>query len=124
MLYRHRLTGQAPRLIVGYMDYFDVEIYRREMFPPCAPRDRGPNIPGWQIQLKRIAQIKPKNWNEDPYLLCVLLSLAQLQEYHREESHPPIHLVSALLANPCAFFHWTPSSFMEVTSDFVSRAEG
>lgn len=73
------------------------------MFIPRTPKHGGDNRPGWRIQMKRVAQITPKNWSEDPYLLCVLLSLAQLQEYHRKEWHPPIHIVSTLLLLPFFF---------------------
>ena len=91
------------------------------MFTPRTPKDGGGNRPGWRFQLKRVAQITPKNWSEDPYLLCVLLSLAQLQEYHRKEWHPPIHIVSTLLIIPIAFLLWTPSSFIQVASDLTTK---
>ncbi|CAI7603781.1 unnamed protein product [Penicillium glandicola] len=100
---RNQRASQAPRPMIGYLDYRDVEDYRQKMFPARCPPDGLTNRPGGRIRLKRIAQITPKNWSEDPYLLCVLLSLAQLQEYHRKESHPPIHIVSALLITPPAF---------------------
>ncbi|KAJ5804201.1 uncharacterized protein N7518_000504 [Penicillium psychrosexuale] len=77
------------------------------MFTPRTPKGGGGNRPGWRIQLKRVAQITPKNWSEDPYLLCVLLSLAQLQEYHRKEWHPPIHISRLILTTKPddKFFH-------------------
>lgn len=86
------------------MHYRGVEKYRQEMFPFSDPPEGYCNRPGGQIQLKRVAQITPKNWSEDPYLLCVLLSLAQLQEYHRREWHPPIHVVSDLLITAAFLF--------------------
>ncbi|CDM29290.1 hypothetical protein DTO013E5_5980 [Penicillium roqueforti] len=100
-------ASQAPRPIVGYLDYCRVERYRGEMFIPRTPKHGGDNRPGWRIQMKRVAQITPKNWSEDPYLLCVLLSLAQLQEYHRKEWHPPIHISRLILTTKPGdkFFH-------------------
>ncbi|KAJ5282355.1 hypothetical protein N7505_000335 [Penicillium chrysogenum] len=111
VFYRSRKRSQpadkAPRPIIGYMHYRGVEKYRQEMFPFSDPPEGYCNRPGGQIQLKRVAQITPKNWSEDPYLLCVLLSLAQLQEYHRKEWHPPIHVSRLFLTHEPGeeFFH-------------------
>lgn len=122
MFYRGRKhsqpAGQAPRLTLGYLDYLDVERCRQEMFPARFPTEDITNRLRVRIQRKRVAQITPKNWSENPYLLCALLALAQLQEHHRTELHPPIHLVSALLITPAAFLLWTPSSFVQVPSAF------
>ncbi|KAL2699775.1 hypothetical protein AAEP93_009750 [Penicillium crustosum] len=90
-------AGQAPRLTLGYLDYLDVERCRQEMFPARFPTEDITNRLRVRIQRKRVAQITPKNWSENPYLLCALLALAQLQEHHRTELHPPIHLSRLLL---------------------------
>jgi hypothetical protein len=60
--------------------YTSISGDRRKLFEGC-PGPRGTvNHIGVNICLKKLAQTTPKEWTEDPYFLCHLLALAQLQE--------------------------------------------
>ena len=69
-----------PPLLVGYVHYPTINGARRRQFEPC-PGPRGTrNSVGARICVKRLAQTTPRDWMEDPYFMCHLLALAQLQE--------------------------------------------
>ncbi|KAE8374540.1 hypothetical protein BDV26DRAFT_284211 [Aspergillus bertholletiae] len=67
--------------LVGYFHYTDA----------CPDPRRHPNIIGGSIYNKRLAQITPPERIKDPYFVCLLLALAQLQE--RKLSRPPAYTV-------------------------------
>ncbi|KAJ6188737.1 hypothetical protein N7519_003645 [Penicillium mononematosum] len=87
--------------LVSYLHYTSVNGARRDKFEPC-PGPRGTlNWIGQRILQKRLAQIEPKEWTEDPYFVCILLALAQLQEREVELPKPATYTARLLVTNVC-----------------------
>lgn len=85
--------GKGLFPLVSYLHYTSVNGGRTDKFEPC-PGPRGTlNWIGQRILEKRLAQIQPKEWTEDPYFVCILLALAQLQERKVELPKPAIYTV-------------------------------
>ncbi|KAJ5922494.1 hypothetical protein N7516_010197 [Penicillium verrucosum] len=63
------------------------------------PRWGGMNSVGVSICQKRLAQTTPKEWTEDPYFICHLLALAQLQERKLDLPKPTIYTSRLLVTN-------------------------
>lgn len=85
--------GKSLFPLVGYLHYTSVNGGRRDKFEPC-PGPRG--VLNWisqRILEKRLAQIKPKEWIEDSYFVCILLAHAQLQERKVELPRPATYTV-------------------------------
>ncbi|KAJ5584427.1 uncharacterized protein N7459_004227 [Penicillium hispanicum] len=74
--------------------------------------------PGWRLHQIKVAQITPKNWAEDPYLVFILLSIAQVQERHRKLPQPPTH-TSRLLVTKCGEREFMHLFEAEVTSELL-----
>lgn len=88
----HIRNGLSP--LVGYVHYPNISGDRRNQFEPC-PGPRGAiNHIGASLSRKRLAQIVPQEWTKDPYFVCVLLALAQLQERKAKPSKPTAYIVS------------------------------
>lgn len=82
-------TRESSPPLVGYLDYGEVSGSRlRKFFPRPAPRGRF-NKPGVALSKKKLAQVTPKEWTGDPYFVCLLLALAQLQERKLGRSRKP-----------------------------------
>lgn len=76
------INNYKPPPFIGYVHYTSVNGDRRKQFEPCPGPRRTSNSVGMNICLKkRLAQTTPKKWTEDPYFMCHLLALAQLQEH-------------------------------------------
>ncbi|CAG8386161.1 unnamed protein product [Penicillium salamii] len=70
----------AFQCLIGYFDYSSASNGRKNKFQARCHPGGGDNAPVGRLHDKRLAQITPANWEEDPYFLCILLSIAQLQE--------------------------------------------
>ena len=79
--------------LVGYVHYTSVNGDRRRHFEPCPGPIGVKNSVGASICQKRLSQMTPKDWTEDPYFICHLLALAQLQERTLDFSKPTAHTV-------------------------------
>jgi hypothetical protein len=88
-----RSACQEPLPVIGYLNYTNVTGTRYHKF---SPRDRVRDIDYGisPLSKKKLALVTPKEWEEDPYIVCVLLSLAQFQEHRLKPPGPAIHLVS------------------------------
>ncbi|KND91088.1 hypothetical protein TOPH_04348 [Tolypocladium ophioglossoides CBS 100239] len=83
-------------LRIGYIDYGNIgdrfcgqryrELHRRQY--PGKPRF-------WE----RLSELTPKEWSEDPYLLCILLSIAQRQERSSRSRQSTTHSSRLLVTN-------------------------
>ncbi|KAJ5115542.1 hypothetical protein N7526_011423 [Penicillium atrosanguineum] len=74
----HIHTSSSP--LVGYLHYTSVNGDRRRLFEPCPGPMGALNAVGANVCQKLLHRIIPKEWTEDPYLICLLLALAQSQE--------------------------------------------
>ncbi|RDW64546.1 uncharacterized protein DSM5745_09957 [Aspergillus mulundensis] len=101
VFYRH---GQPDKhvdgpLLVGHLPYGHVKGGRTRLFQPCPdPRGRLNRI-GAEICEKRVAQVTPTEWTEDPYFACVLLALAQLQERKLDLPNPTTYTSRLLVTS-------------------------
>ncbi|KAJ5998595.1 hypothetical protein N7451_006405 [Penicillium sp. IBT 35674x] len=91
MFCRRMQTAQSPsqnfRPLVGYMDYLQIDSSRRKrLMPHPHPDNDRTNDVCQRISDIRVARATPLEWTEDPYLLCVLISMAQFQERTLEGS--------------------------------------
>lgn len=89
-----------PRLLlVGYFHYVYIEKARRRKLEPRCPPIGYHNEAGWTLSRKKLSKATPDDWSRDPYLVCLLLSLAQSQA--RSLASPPktIYLVLALTSD-------------------------
>ncbi|RAL02362.1 uncharacterized protein BO80DRAFT_443673 [Aspergillus ibericus CBS 121593] len=89
--------GSPP--LIGYLHYTDVTGDRLNEFEPCPDPSGRLNFIGASIRNKRVAQITPKDWTEDPYYVCVMLALAQLQERKLDSPKPIIYTSRLLVTN-------------------------
>ncbi|CRL21669.1 unnamed protein product [Penicillium camemberti] len=91
--------NNRPPSLLGYVHYTTVNGARYRQFYPC-PGPRGAtNKVGWSIHRKRLAQTTPEEWTEDPYFVCHLLALAQLQERNLNSSKPITYTSRLLVTN-------------------------
>lgn len=99
-----RSVSQEPLPVIGYLNYTNVSGTRWHKFQP-RHHDGGVDYAVSPLSKKKLARVTPKEWKEDPYFVCVLLSLAQLQEHRLKPSRPTSHLVSPPCRRNCHRFH-------------------
>jgi len=76
----------AP-LVVAFLDYTNVIRAREQRFPSDNPWTLSEPIRGWNKRKLRLCT--PKIWNQDPYLLSVMLALAHHQwKFFKSERYP------------------------------------
>lgn len=85
---------------IGYLNYTNVSGPR---WHKCQPRQhsRGDDSARLRVSKEKHARVIPKEWTEDPYFVCVLLSLAQRQEYRLKPPKPASYLVSVPCLSNC-----------------------
>ncbi|KAM6514288.1 hypothetical protein FALCPG4_015439 [Fusarium falciforme] len=89
------------QLVVGYFHYDTLAAKRRERLSPC-PHPRGDrNEPVIRLYRRRLSRITPIIWSQDPYLVCVLLSMAQSL---RRESRSPKSFIFTVRCSPYYLF--------------------
>ena len=90
------VISTAP-LIVGFLDYDTVIRAREQRFPSGDSWTLNEPLRGWNKRKLRLCT--PEIWNRDPYLLCVMLALAQYKwEVFESERYPVCfnHSINAL----------------------------
>ncbi|KAF5671561.1 hypothetical protein FDENT_10855 [Fusarium denticulatum] len=114
-----------PEPIVGYYSY-NVDGDREARFTARAGPPGTMNLPMEQIYERRLAKVTPQDWTRDPYLVCVMLSLAQVQERSDTTGQPRLYLVRLLVThrdeqeNAYVYKADFPSQFLECLK-FPSR---
>lgn len=83
----------ASQILIGYFDYTSATYGRKGKFQAKSHPGSGNNAPDGRLYEKRLAQITPANWEEHPYFVCILLSIAQLQERSLSTKRPTTHTV-------------------------------
>ncbi|KAH8650720.1 hypothetical protein BGZ61DRAFT_524626 [Ilyonectria robusta] len=69
-------------LQLAHLDYAEILGSRRKMLMPSRPPQGSDNAPGRAIFHKKLAKVTPKDWSQDPFLVSILISLAQSQQHH------------------------------------------
>ncbi|KAF5591841.1 hypothetical protein FPCIR_5908 [Fusarium pseudocircinatum] len=73
------------RPIIGYFQYDElIQERERALVPRSHPVPGASNLPVERLYQRRLRDLTPALWFEDPYLVCALLSLAQLQWQKRK----------------------------------------
>jgi hypothetical protein len=79
VFHRHKDSlGNMSFGLVGYLHYTSVNGARCRQFEPRP--GAAISSAGRSYCWKQLAQAIPKDWTEDPYFLCVLLALAQMEK--------------------------------------------
>ncbi|KAJ5797607.1 uncharacterized protein N7503_006903 [Penicillium pulvis] len=104
MFCRRMQTAQSPsqdfRPLVGYIDYMQINSSRRKRLTPHPHPDKDrTNDVCQRISDIRVARATPQEWTEDPYLLCILISIAQFQKITKEGSQPASQKARLLVTN-------------------------
>ncbi|OJJ76705.1 hypothetical protein ASPBRDRAFT_192819 [Aspergillus brasiliensis CBS 101740] len=92
------LGHSAADLLIGYLYYDDQEGYHRE----CEQERRARRL-GQPSAVQRSSgekRLLTRDWKRDPYLVCVLLSLGQLQRRLRHPTHLESYASRLLVVNP------------------------
>ena len=85
-----------PESIVGYYRYNIDNVRLTRYIAPRAPRSLD-NNPVQRLLNRRLAKITPADWRTDPYIVCLLLGLAQFQWYKYYRPEQDIFLVRCRL---------------------------
>ncbi|KAF9770110.1 hypothetical protein IL306_012388 [Fusarium sp. DS 682] len=91
----HKLEQQP---MIGYYQYEDL-IKRRKRANTPKQHPGTSNLPVERLYQRRLRNLTPALWFEDPYLVCVLLSLAQLQWRSKRRSTLEAYPVRLLVTN-------------------------
>ncbi|RKL01294.1 hypothetical protein BFJ68_g12383 [Fusarium oxysporum] len=87
------------RPVIGHFQYEDLVKQReRANRPRRHPIPGARNLPAERLYQRRLRDLTPALWFEDPYLVCVLLSLAQLQR-QKGQTMPETFFVRLLVTN-------------------------
>ncbi|KAG5655202.1 hypothetical protein KAF25_010936 [Fusarium avenaceum] len=101
--------------IIGYFHYDHVTQDREKALTPRLDPRGGFNWPVTRLYQRRLHGVTPDLWSEDPYLICLLLSLAQLQ-WRGEGSKSTTFPVSYLLLSSLAALAHTAKASLLVTN--------
>ncbi|KAF5552092.1 hypothetical protein FPHYL_9039 [Fusarium phyllophilum] len=84
--------------IVGYYSY-NADEDREARFTARAGPPGTLNLPMKEIYKRKHASVTPEDWTRDPYLVCIILSLAQVQERSETTRQPRLYLVRLLVTH-------------------------
>lgn len=89
---------------IGYFQYDELVKQReRALVPRSHPAPGASNLPCERLSQRRLRNLTPARWFEDPYLVCVLLSLAQLLWQTRKSMTEAFFVRQT--PSPCYSFH-------------------
>lgn len=92
---RYKQLNNSTPPMVGYLDYLDVTGLREKQFRSSTQPGKRKNTTSTHLFAEKLSQLTPREWTEDPYFICVLLSIAQLQRRLLDE--PPAATCSSRL---------------------------
>ncbi|KAG5655144.1 hypothetical protein KAF25_001917, partial [Fusarium avenaceum] len=91
-------NSQQVPLIIGYYHYNYITDERQKVLTP--PSHHGCyNAPVSRLNQRKLRQVTPALWFQDPYLVCLLLSLAQYQWRSSHSWQPKAILVRLLVTH-------------------------
>lgn len=75
------VVNNIQKPFLAYMDHTEIAKYREGSIPTPVC-----NLPVWRLREITLARLRPVNLDEDPYLVSVLISLAQAWQYANSAS--------------------------------------
>ncbi|KAF4944813.1 hypothetical protein FGADI_12408 [Fusarium gaditjirri] len=87
-----------PEPVIGYYSYKADEDRCVRFTPRVGPSGTW-NLPIQRLYRRRLARVTPEHWTRDPYLVCVMLSLAQIQWRSDTTQQPRLYLVRLLVTH-------------------------
>ncbi|KAJ3545539.1 hypothetical protein NM208_g2461 [Fusarium decemcellulare] len=79
--------------IIGYLDYQTIISKRRQKLTPRPHPRKGYNGPVQRLYRRKLSKITPRTWCQDPYLACILLSMAQSLARKSYFTQPGVYVV-------------------------------
>ncbi|EXL71386.1 hypothetical protein FOPG_12862 [Fusarium oxysporum f. sp. conglutinans race 2 54008] len=74
--------------VIGYAYYKDINRERQRRFTPRLHPKSDINHPVERLCRLYLRKVTPDNWSDDPYIVCLLLALAQAQSIKQREEKP------------------------------------
>ncbi|KAF5630285.1 hypothetical protein F52700_7307 [Fusarium sp. NRRL 52700] len=87
-----------PEPIVGYYSY-DADHGREARYTARAGPTGINNGPVQRLYDRRRDRVTPEDWTKDPYLICIILSLAQIQWRSDTTGQPRLYIVRLLVTH-------------------------
>ncbi|KAL5593613.1 hypothetical protein FOBRF1_012715 [Fusarium oxysporum] len=84
--------------VTGYAYYKAINRERQRRFTPRLHPNSDINHPVERLCSLYLRKVTPDNWSEDPYIVCLLLALAQAQSSKQKDEKPETFPVRLLLA--------------------------
>ncbi|OBS29556.1 hypothetical protein FPOA_03493 [Fusarium poae] len=117
-------NDRTADLIIGFVAYDNVAVRRRSRcFPNWHPNSNGS---AQDLYLRNLRKYSPEIWFEDPYLICNMLSLAQIQWREVRCEFYPVRLVVAHddeLTNAYVYYAEFPEGILDQLLKPVLRTE-
>ncbi|KAH7466437.1 hypothetical protein HZ326_7856 [Fusarium oxysporum f. sp. albedinis] len=91
-------TPKKQPPVIGYAYYKAINRERQRRFTPRLHPKSDINRPVERLCRLYLRKVTPDNWSDDPYIVCLLLALAQAQSIKQREEKPETFPVRLLLA--------------------------
>ncbi|KAF5687730.1 hypothetical protein FCIRC_2168 [Fusarium circinatum] len=98
VLHVSKPSPHAQPPVVGCTYYRAIEQERKRQYTTRTRPGLGKDLPVKRIYKILLRRVTPENWAEDPYIVCLLLSLAQAQLSKQNEPMPKSFPVRLLVA--------------------------
>ncbi|RSL43125.1 hypothetical protein CEP53_011846 [Fusarium sp. AF-6] len=79
--------------IIGYLDYHTIISKRCQKLTPRPHPCKGYNGPVQRLCQRKLSQVTPQTWSQDPYLVCTLLSMAQFLALKSRSAQRNVYVV-------------------------------
>ncbi|KAM6522962.1 hypothetical protein FALCPG4_012569 [Fusarium falciforme] len=83
--------------VIGYFHYESIISKRQEKLTPRPHPYGGYNGPVRPLCQRKLSKVTPQKWSQDPYLVCILLSMAQSLAHKSHSPQPTVFVVCPLL---------------------------
>lgn len=119
--------------VIGYAYYKAINREREKRLTPRLHPKFGINHPVERLCRLYLRKVTPDSWSEDPYIVCLLLSLAQAQSSKQKEKKPEtlvFQKTNILIQNnntkiklgicskPCCLSFFVPNQYYSTSSLF------
>ncbi|KPM42074.1 hypothetical protein AK830_g4475 [Neonectria ditissima] len=98
-----RQQHQNALPVIGYFHYETLVSKRCQKLTPRPHPQKGYNGPVRRLCQRKLSKVTPQIWSQDPYLVCIMLSMAQSLARKPRPAQPGVYMVRSsvwLLQNP------------------------